>query len=262
MADHTKNGSVPECETTFIEEGLTIPENGFSARNYIQQDSTMTANMLSDHHGIEAVRASAIDDDDDSSDLESSLGDSGHSVNHEFKVQRIKPELTSRRSLITLMLAQGNRGQRLGNNASQSTSTLPHPHATLNSPVVNYPNDSDKALVMKRCTRASPMRPTNEVPRASAQPIDITTTGMNHQAALSPRTTRRNMLAAELTKSLRQQLLSERSQLTANAVLKRRHTSHDVANLKQHPERPYMNERNNVDDGLDFGDTGYHARGW
>ncbi|KAK0627189.1 hypothetical protein B0T14DRAFT_130406 [Immersiella caudata] len=47
MADHTKNGSVPECETTFIEEGLTIPENGFSARNYIQQDSTMDIAVFS-----------------------------------------------------------------------------------------------------------------------------------------------------------------------------------------------------------------------
>ncbi|KAK3367297.1 hypothetical protein B0T24DRAFT_534072, partial [Lasiosphaeria ovina] len=210
------------------------------------------------------VNESAIDDDDDSSDWESSVGDSGQE--DEFNVQRvdIKPDLTSRRSLITLMLEQSNPAQRFGNNASQSTSALPHAHATLNGPVVNSPNDSDEVLVMKRGPRASPMRPTNEVPRASAQPINVTATGMNHQAALSPRTTRRNMLATELTESLRRQLLWERSQknLTTNAVLKRRHTSHDVANLKQHPEGPYMNERNNVDGGLDLGDTGYHARGW
>ncbi|KAK3323696.1 hypothetical protein B0T19DRAFT_426727 [Cercophora scortea] len=104
---------------------------------------------------------------------------------------------------------------------------------------------------MKRGLRALPMRPTNEVPRASAQPINVTATGMNHQ------------LATELTESLRRQLLWERSQkdLTINAVLKRRHTSHDVAHLKQHPERPYMNERNNVDGVLDPGSRA-PAGGW
>jgi hypothetical protein len=86
------------------------------------------------------------------------------------------------------------------------------------------------------------MRSINEVPRSAAQPINVTATGMHHQAALSPRTTRRNMLATELTESLRRNLLRERSQKTstANAVLKRRHTSTDVANLKQYPEKPFM----------------------
>jgi len=115
---------------------------------------------------------------------------------------------------------------------------------------------------MKRGLRASPMRPTNEVSQESAQPINVTATGMNQQAALSPRTTRRNTLAAKLPKSLPRQLLWERSQknLTTHAVLKRRHTSHDVAHLKQYLERLYMNERNNIDGGLDLGDSGYHAK--
>ncbi|KAK4454054.1 hypothetical protein QBC34DRAFT_176577 [Podospora aff. communis PSN243] len=222
------------------------------------------------------VDESAIDDDDDSSDWEDSIEDSGKSsVEDKFNFQRVdsKPDLTSRRSLITLMLAQGNRSQRLGNNASQSTSALPRARNALNGPsLVNSPNDSDEApLMMKRGTRAPPMRPINEVPRSTAQPINVTATGMNHQAALSPRTTRRNMLATELTESLRRQLLWERSQKssTANAVLKRRHTSHDVANLKQYPERPYMNRANNDANAGSWDQyfnkdtfTGYHAQGW
>jgi hypothetical protein len=222
------------------------------------------------------VDESAIDDDDDSSEWEDSIEDSGKSsVEDKFNFQRVdsKPDLTSRRSLITLMLAQGNRSQRLGNNASQSTSALPRARNALNGPsLVNSPNDSDEApLMMKRGTRAPPMRPINEVPRSTAQPINVTATGMNHQAALSPRTTRRNMLATELTESLRRQLLWERSQKssTANAVLKRRHTSHDVANLKQYPERPYMNRANNDANAGSWDQyfnkdtfTGYHAQGW
>ncbi|OWP02232.1 hypothetical protein B2J93_5619 [Marssonina coronariae] len=50
------------------------------------------------------------------------------------------------------------------------------------------------------------------------------------------------MLASELTVSLRQHLLWERKQKsqTANAVLKRRHTAQDVANLRQYPDQVYM----------------------
>lgn len=54
---------------------------------------------------------------------------------------------------------------------------------------------------------------------------------------VSPRTTRRNMLATELSESLRRNLLWERQQknLTTSAVLKRRHTAHDMKNLTSFP---------------------------
>ncbi|KAK5653370.1 hypothetical protein OQA88_9062 [Cercophora sp. LCS_1] len=223
------------------------------------------------------VDESAIDDDDDSSDWEDSVEDSGKSsVDDKFNFQRVdsKVNLTSRRSLITLMLAQNNRSQRLGNNASQSTSAIPRARTALNGPsLVASPNDSDEApLMMKRAARAPPMRPINEnPPRTVAQPINVTAGPMYHQAALSPRTTRRHMLATELTESLRRNLITERSHKnsTATAVLKRRHTSHDVANLKQYPE-PVCMKRDNNDANASSWDqyfskdtfTGYHAQGW
>lgn len=220
------------------------------------------------------VDESAIDDDDDSSDWEDSVEDSGKSsVDEKFNFRRVdsKVNLTSRPSLITLMLARDNRAQRLGNNASQSTSAIPRARAALNGPsLVASPNDSDEApLMMKRGGRAPPMRPINEIPRSSAQPINVTAGPMYHQAALSPRTTRRHMLATELTESLRRNLITERSHKnsTATAVLKRRHTSHDVANLKQYPE-PVCLKRDNNDANAGSWDqyrdifTGYHAQGW
>lgn len=104
--------------------------------------------------------------------------------------------------------------------------------------------------MMKRgTTRPPPMRPINEVPRAAAQPINVSGPSL-HQAAFSPRTTRRNMLATELTESLRRNLLRERSHksLTVNAVLKRRHTANDMANLRKHPERlPFRIQEKEVD---------------
>ncbi|KAK3381308.1 hypothetical protein B0H63DRAFT_450664 [Podospora didyma] len=222
------------------------------------------------------VDESAIDDDDDSSDWEDSVEDSGKSsVDEKFNFQRVdsKVNLTSRRSLLTLMMEQGGRPPRqgMGNNTSQSTSAIPRTRATLNGPsVVASPNDSDEApLMMKRGNRAPHgLRSINEVPRSSAQPINAVPTAIPFQAALSPRTTRRNMLATELTESLRRQLLWERSQKssTANAVLKRRHTSQDVANLKQYPEKPCMKEGTDASSWDQYFNrnnfTGYHCQGW
>lgn len=211
---------------------------------------TYTSSAISDTED-DYLDESAIDDDDDDWE-EESAEESGSSMGEgkiHFRRVDSSANLPSRRSLITLMLSNNNRAQRFGNVASQSTSALPRTRASLNGPQpVPSPNDSDDApLMMKRGTsRAPPMRPINEVPRSSAQPINVSAMGVNHQAALSPRTTRRNMLATELTESLRRNLLRERQQKssTANAVLKRRHTSTDVANLKQYPDKPYMKKDN------------------
>ncbi|KAJ9151317.1 hypothetical protein NKR23_g3181 [Pleurostoma richardsiae] len=234
-----------------------------------------TEAVIDEDQSDDYVDESAIDDDDDSSDWEDSVEDSNKSsIDEKTFFQRVdsKPNLTSRRSLITLMLAQNDRSKKLGNVASQSTSAIRSRPPPQGPSFVASPNDSDEApLMMKRGLRQPPMRPINEVPRSAAQPIMTTTNNIGHQAALSPRTTRRNMLSTELTESLRRHLLWERSQKssTANAVLKRRHTAHDVANLKQYPEKAYMNKGDNdVNAGSwdqyfakeAFG--GYHSKGW
>ncbi|KAG9678919.1 hypothetical protein KCU76_g15455, partial [Aureobasidium melanogenum] len=96
------------------------------------------------------------------------------------------------------------------------------------------------------------------------------TTSNTHQPALSPRTTRRNMLSTELTESLRKNLLWERQHKSSNnlAAMKRRHTSHDIKNLKQHPE-PQMVMSVKENDKKKFsneyfnqGLQEYHAKGW
>jgi hypothetical protein len=98
----------------------------------------------------------------------------------------------------------------------------------------------------------------------------MTTTNVTpHQAALSPKTTRRQMLATELTASLRRHLLWERKQKnqTASAVLKRRHTAHDVANLKQYPDKVHLGTEDKGDHGswnqyFGQGLGEYHSKGW
>ncbi|KAM0281698.1 hypothetical protein ACHAQH_003429 [Verticillium albo-atrum] len=258
--------------------GLLNPQKkqaSFSAQlvtRTIDNDSAVADDSDTDY-----VDESAIDDDDDSSDWEDSIEDSGRSsVDDKTLFQRVdsKVNLTSRRSLISVMFAQNDRATKLSNIASQSTSALPRAsRLSQTHAVTGSPNDSDEApLMMKKGVRSSPLKPINEIPRSTAQPI-ATVASHSHshlqaQAALSPRTTRRNMLATELTESLRRNLLWERQQKssTANAVLKRRHTSHDVANLKQYPEKVYMNKGEDTNPNNQYFQKethgGYHSKGW
>ncbi|TGO54385.1 hypothetical protein BCON_0108g00320 [Botryotinia convoluta] len=216
------------------------------------------------------VDESAIDDDDDSSDWEDSVEDSGNaSIDDKTFFQRVdsRPQLTSRRSLITTMLHQNDRAQALATEASRSTPALRRSrNSSPNGPSLAASPESDETPLMMRG-----LKPIAELPRG-AQPIIKTTTNTTaHQQALSPRTTRRNMLATELTVSLRQNLLWERRQKSsvneAAAALKRRHTAHDVANLKQYPEGVYMDKDDQAlnsswNQYFSQGLGEYHSKGW
>ena len=79
------------------------------------------------------------------------------------------------------------------------------------------------------------------------------------------------MLATELTESLRKHLLWERQQknTTANAVLKRRHTAHDMAGLKNYPPGGVpagsgegTGSKNHSFNDLQMEISGYHEKGW
>lgn len=221
---------------------------------------------------------SAIDDDEDDSDWEDSDEASGQpSIDEKTYFKRVdsSANLVSRRSLLTLGLEANERQRRLGNVTSHSTSAIHRPRAVQHVPgveqaVAESPNDSDDSPLMMKGTRQGPLKPIREAPRTAAQPIMMQGPSGHYQAALSPRTTRRHMLATELTESLRRHLLWERQQKssTANAVLKRRHTSHDVANLKQYPERPYMNKAEDANSSswnqyfAKEAFNGYHSKGW
>jgi len=253
------------------------PHNLRTVQQQMYQDYMNASAIESDDEDDAVFDESAIDDDDESSEWEDSNEESGKSsMDSKLNFKRVdsSANLTSRRSLITLMLAQ-NDGQAQRNArgvASQSTSALPaRARPSPHGPIIS-PNDSDEApLMMKRGPRPPTMKPINEVPRSTAMPIMTTTNGISHQTMSSPKTTRRNMLATELTESLRRHLLWERSQknATLNAVLKRRHTSHDVANLKQYPkenlrqdaDKPFM-KKDNLEVSS-FGEANnYWEQGW
>jgi hypothetical protein len=243
--------------------------------SFSNQITMRTISTSSDQSGS-YVDESAIDDDDEDSEWEDSIEEScKSSMDDKVVFARVdsKPILPSQRSLISLMLAgQEERSKGLSNYASHSTPAIAQRAHQLQKASQNTgsPNDSDDNGLHMRGMRRTPLKPIAEIPRSGAQPIMTKPQTHYQQAALSPRTTRRNMLATELTESLRRQLLWERQQKssTANAVLKRRHTSNDVANLKQFPERSYMNKAkdeinaNSWNQFLRDEGGGYHAQGW
>ncbi|KAK1840288.1 DUF1752 domain-containing protein [Colletotrichum chrysophilum] len=182
------------------------------------------------------VDESAIGEENDSSDWEDSIEDGTESsIDGNTFFQRVNStsNLTSHRSLITIMIDQQTRTR----------------HPVPPTLAVSANDSDDTSLMMRRGNRRPPLKPVTGVPRSAAQPILTTASHSHLQAALSPRTNRRNMLAVELPEDLRRDMLWERQQTfsTANAVHKRRDTSHNSANLEQHP---------NYDSG------NYHSKGW
>lgn len=211
----------------------------------------------------EEVSESAIEeeDDEDSSEWEDSENDQSgpSSVNEKEFFQRVdsRPNLTSRRSLLTTMMHEPDRAKALANAASRSTPAFRRSRQTTpNGPSVATSPEPGAQIAM----------PGQQMPRS--KPIIMTTSNTHQpQLALSPRTTRRNMLSTELTESLRKNLLWERQhRSTGNlAALKRRHTSNDVKNLKQHPDPitlSHQGGKNYTNDYFHAGLQEYHMKGW
>ena len=226
---------------------------------------------------------SAIEDEEDSSDWEDSVTDSGQASPRDQQLfQRVdsKPNLVSRRSLLTTALHQGDRAAGLASAAARSQPTLrrSRPSATTGLSVATTPSDDEDDDEADGDDESALEIPADQPSRSAtrARPIIKTTTN-THQPALSPRTTRRNMLASELTESLRKHLLHERQQktTTASAAIKRRHTAHDVTTLKNFPGEPERNRHgypaaavpsgatsktNSWNAYVDHGE--YNSRGW
>jgi hypothetical protein len=261
MASGLRRPLEPKKQTSFKEEVAT---------RTIHEDSILDDDVF-ETDDEDDIDESAIDDDDDSSDWEDSLEDSNKSsIDEKTFFQRVdsRPNLTSRRSLITTMLHQKDRAAALTNAASRSVPAMQRSRTSSpNGPSLAASPESDDAapLMMRKGLRPA------EIPRSSAQPITMPATGPAHEAALSPKTTRRQMLSNELTQSLRRHLLWERQQKnqTATAVLKRRHTAHEnLGNLKQYPEKVHLgtddrdgkNGSWNQYFGQGLGE--YHSKGW
>lgn len=252
--------------TSFKEEVdmRTIKDRGFESEEVFESDS---------EEEDEDHSESAIEEDDDIwEDEDEASGPSSINDRVSFKRVDSKPNLTSRRSLLTQAMHEPDRARALQNAASKSSPAIRRSRTST-------PNGPSLAASPRQETEFQMPGATNEVTSAArSKPILMTTSNSAmHLPPMSPRTTRRNMLQTEMTESLRKHLLWERQQKnsTHNAHLKRRHTSMDVKNLQHYPREnlPNLSDRlppiqdgkatsswtnNHFDNGL----LEYHEKGW
>lgn len=207
---------------------------------------------------------SAIDDDseeeEDDDDWEDDASEGAeNTANDKPLFQRVdsQPNLVSRRSVLTAELNQLDRAATFANLASKSTPVIRRTKTSTssgpsdgNSPI----DDSSLSMLPGQMTRSKPI---------------IMTPRNGQQMAFSPKTTRRNMLATEMTESLRKNVLWERQQkkATTNAIIKRRHTAQNLTNLQNYPgeavQASEQGSRNtSFDHYFEAGLGEYHRAGW
>lgn len=239
------------------------------------QDKTYESEEVFEDSDEEDQSESAIedDDDDDDDDVDEEWEDEDEAsdtplMDEKDMFQRVdsRPNLTSRRSLLTSLMHEKDRAAALQNAASRSTPAIRRSRTSSpNGPLGTSPvREDDIPEAFRSQLQASKSRPI------------VMTASNNHSLALSPRTTRRNMLFSELTESVRKNLLWERQVKKpppTKSSLIRRHTSHDVKNLKEFPGEvapaPYLHPLKEGGDNpsswnhyFDSGLQEYHQKGW
>ena len=207
---------------------------------------------------------SAIDDDseeeEDDDEWEDDASESAENpANDKPLFQRVdsQPNLVSRRSILTAELHQLDRAANFANMASKSTPMIRRTKTSTSSgpsDEVSPAEDASLTMLPGHMTRS--------------KPIIMNARNAQHMA-FSPKTTRRNMLATELTESLRKNVLWERQQkkTTTNAAIKRRHTAQTLTNLQNYPGEAVQPARQgsrntSFDQYFEAGLNEYHRAGW
>jgi len=208
------------------------------------------------------VSESAIEDDEDGWEDDPEERDEPRELN--FHRVDSRPNLVSRRSLLTERVHEGQRAAALEEAAMAATPPqLRRSRMDFNGPLV--PTSPEERMSRS----ASAIGP--------GQSTMSSATNIPAPRALSPRTNRRNMLANELGTSLRKHLLWERQQRNpipaAPSAIPRRHTTHDLQNTNQYLEAggtdaaPNLHlgpgtRNNSWNDYFDNGLGEYHQKGW
>jgi hypothetical protein len=248
LSEHLRKAAPMRKATSFKTE--------VSTRTF--QDATSESEAAIESDSEEDVDESAIEEEEsDEDDWEDDDNEESGppSVADRPLFQRVdsKPNLTSRRSLLTTALHQDDRASALQNAASRSSPAIRRSRTTTpNGPSIGNSPQEDSGLMMR--------------PQASRPKPIIMTTSNVHPPAMSPKTTRRNMLTSELSGSLRQNLLWERQQknATTNAAIRRAMTTTDLKGLDAAPKsKPSDTKLNNSYNDY-FGDHlhEYHRSGW
>ncbi|KAH9876459.1 hypothetical protein J1614_003590 [Plenodomus biglobosus] len=218
LTENMRKGPPPAMRKT------TSFKNEVSTRTF--QDIASESEGAIESDSEDEYDESAIEEDDSEDEWEDEDNEESgpSSVTERPMFSRVdsKPDLTSHRSLLTTALHQGDRATALQNEASRSSPVIRRSrNSTPNGPSTGNSPQEDAGLMMRQ-------------PASRPKPIIMTTSNV-HPPAMSPKTTRRNMLQSELTGSLRQNLLWERQQknATTNAVAKRQQSAVSLPALRR-----------------------------
>lgn len=263
---HQKSSLSQSLSKPNLTSGLPQKRTSFRdvvAERRIQEDAENDEGAIEssdEEDDTDEVMESAIDEDEeDGDDWEDSNSEDGKVLQepHRFKRVESRPDLVSRRSMLTLALNQGQGG--LAHAYSQPAFHRSRAPSTLAGSMAASPEEED-GMMMQTSRRPIAIPP----PKSTSKSV-----------AHSPRTTRRNMLSTELTESLRKNLLWERQQKsqTANAFLKRSRGAQSMANLHSQtappagptqPPTPALQETSKNNSWNHYFDNPweYHAKGW
>lgn len=253
-SDEDKNGSFKTQmypgEHGFLPKGLKKPALNRMTTSFKDEATTRTIQDNRSSESDKAIETDSESEEDDEDQWEDDDAGGPSSFDDRELFQRVdsRLNLTSHRSLLTTLMHEGDRAQALQNAASRSTPAMRRSRTSSpNGPSLATSPQEDSGLMMS----------STQIPRS--KPI-LMTTSNTHPPALSPRTTRRNMLQTELTESLRKHLLWERQQknavpkqhqsaIAANPALQCAMTTNDIKSM-------------NVFKYFDQGPQEYHQKGW
>jgi len=194
---------------------------------------------------------SAIEDDDEDEDEWEDENGADGEASEEVSFDRVSShsQLTSRRSLLTNMLHEGDRAKALQNMASRS------------NPAIRRSRTSSHTGPLGASPQLNP-----QLSRAQPTMINQQQASESIPIARSPRTNRRNMLSTELTGSLRKHMLWERQQRNpASKALKNRQFKSEM-HLAEHVQGPHLDHqlalRRNDTTIYDNGLQEYFEKGW
>ena len=243
MPSHPKQSSLTAgLKKPTVKKQTSFKEELISKRSYEDEEVFVDS---------DEEDSSAIDDSEDEDDDNWEEASENEDINEGrplFPRVDSKPNLVSRRSLLTSQLHEGDRQTAFAEMA-QAQPALRKAKTQLK---FDTPN-SEPLMLGPQMKRSKPINAIS----ANSQVAPI---------AFSPRTTRRHMLANEMTESLRKAVLYERQQkkATATAVLKRRHTTQELTQLRDYPEGgDASNENRSWNEDFTNGVLGdYHQTGW
>lgn len=272
------------ADDTSPTRGTAQPEFPLTGKK--RQIFTLGGSSSDDHEGTQSGREEVSEcllNDDGSIDWEDSVSESDVSSVDEkelFPITNLRPDKLSQPSLLTAMIYQSSSkaahpAKAIGAGRTRSSPAIQQLHTIINDPTLTTSQDNDN--------ENTPILRDLPVPGSGSD--DMSSSSL--PIALSPMTTRNNMITDEFDESLKCHLRWEHQQgnATANAALHRRYRAHNVVNLEKCSSQECPNENsqagqcNNIippqsigtkqsDENkswnhyFDSGTWEYHSKGW